>query len=57
MKKRTENAQQGYNLALTAIALLETPAQRLIHFAMAPFLRAAKEYVHGALARVPECIE
>lgn len=53
MKKRRKNAQQGHHLALTAISLLETAAQTLLTFVLAPtnasgFVMAVKEYVHTA---------
>lgn len=52
MKTSREDAQQGRNLTLTAVALLEISAQTAINFAMAPihssgFLMAAKECVVG----------
>jgi hypothetical protein len=53
MKKRSKNAQQVYDLAVTALSLLETSAQTLLSFVLAPtnasgFVMAAKEYVHTA---------
>jgi len=53
MKERRESTQQGCNLTLSAVALLETSAQTLFNFVMAPtdasgFLTAAKECIHSA---------
>jgi len=53
MNERRENTQRGYNFTLTAIAPLETFAQALFNFVMAPtnassLLIAAKECVHSA---------